>query len=783
MSARVQPNFITDIIESDLELKRVRAVVTRFPPEPNGYAHLGHTFACFLNYTLAEQYGGSFVLRMDDTNPLTERQEYVDAIRADLEWMGWRVPEVRYASDDFEVMYACAVQLIEKGLAYVDSLSPQEMAQYRGTPDKPGTPSPYRDRSVVENLDLFQRMRAGEFPDGAHVLRAKIDLTSSNMKLRDPGLYRILHAVHYRQGEAWSIYPLYDYAQSLNDAINGVTHSLCSLEFVDNRAIYDWLLEHISHPALRSRPHQYEFGRRSLEYTVVSKRKLRRLIEENVVSGWDDPRMPTIAAQRRRGVTPEGLRAFAGSIGVSRTNRTVDIALLEHAIRDDLNARAPRVMAVLRPVRLTITNLESPLEVKLPYYPPDVVKDAPDGRVPLPSGELVAAEQATRAVTLTRDLYIERDDISTNPPPGYKRLTKNGRVRLRGAGVVECQEIVTNEMGNVLEARCVLLPEPAKAGGVIHWVSATHGVPFEARLYDRLFRVPNPEREAKELEEDDEDGGEERDFLEFLNPKSLEVTRGFIEPSVLNDPKDARYQFERNGYFWQDPVDSSPNALVFNQIIALKDPWAAQTSSTENKVPKSQPKKSVPYDTKNINTVVNSDADALKESMLFSEYRYLSVDNMFALSKRSDYAQYFRDVVTSPDAVWQDAAATFILNGFANASEIAAIEPYDFADFIQFAKSKNASGSLIKSAIRQALDSDKTPRAVLEDLIVTQISDDSTLGPIVAEIIAANPDKLEAYRGGRTGLLGFFVGEVMKRTKGAGNPGVVQTLVKAALER
>jgi glutaminyl-tRNA synthetase len=382
----VQPNFITEVIENDLEHKRVAGIVTRFPPEPNGYPHLGHTFACFLNYSLAQQYGGEWVLRMDDTNPLTERQEYVDAIVADLAWMGWSTPQVRYASDDFEVMHSCAVQLIEKGLAYVDSVSPIEMARNRGTVDKPGTPSAYRNRSVAENLELFASMRAGAFPDGAHLLRAKIDLANPNMKLRDPGLYRIMRATHYRQGDAWCIYPLYDFAQALNDATNGVTHSLCSLEFVDNRAIYDWLPDNLSHPALKSRPHQYEFGRRSLEYTVVSKRKLRKLLEAGFVAGWDDPRMPTIAAQRRRGVTPDAIRAFAAGIGVSRTNRTVDLGALEFAIRDDLNHRAPRVMGVLRPLKVVLTNLESEREIMIPYFPQDVVKDALDGFVPLPSG-------------------------------------------------------------------------------------------------------------------------------------------------------------------------------------------------------------------------------------------------------------------------------------------------------------------------------------------------------------------------------------------------------------
>jgi glutaminyl-tRNA synthetase len=575
----VAPNFITEIIEADLNSGKVPEVVTRFPPEPNGYAHLGHTFACNLNFSLATDYNGRFVLRMDDTNPETEKLEYVNAIVSDLAWMGWTA-QVQYASDDFEVMYQCAVQLIEKGLAYVDSLSKDEIAALRTTADKPDRPSPYRTRSVAENLEMFAKMRSGEFANGTQVLRAKIDLSSPNMKLRDPALYRILHSEHYRQGTVWCIYPLYDYAQALNDAINGVTHSLCSLEFVDGRAIYDWLLENISHPALRSRPHQYEFGRRSLEYTVVSKRKLRALIDSGKVSGWDDPRMPTIAAQRRRGITPEAIRAFARGIGVSRTNRTVDIGALEFAVREDLNSRAPRVMAVLRPLKVVLEGLE-PQSLELPYFPPDAVSE--DGLVPLPSGQRVPPEQATRTVSISDTLYIEQDDFAENPPKGFKRLTLGGTVRLRGAGIIQCNDVVKDSSGNILELRCSALPE-GKAGGVIHWVDAVTAVPFEGRLYDRLFRVPNPEQEAKAEEEN-------VDFLSFLNPYSLEVVQGYIEPIVFEQPKEVRYQFERNGYFWQDPLDSSRERLVFNRIIGLKDNWAnAAEPKTEERKEKKEKK-------------------------------------------------------------------------------------------------------------------------------------------------------------------------------------------------
>ncbi|MEY4529316.1 MAG: hypothetical protein RLZZ156_37 [Deinococcota bacterium] len=656
MSRLVAPNFITETIEADLAAGRVKKVVTRFPPEPNGYAHLGHTFACNLNYSLAADYNGIWVLRMDDTNPETEKLEYVEAITKDLEWMGWKT-EVQFASDDFEVMYECAVQLIEKGLAYVESVSADDMAKLRGTVDKVGTPSPFRERSVTENLDLFKRMRRGEFLTGKHVLRAKIDLANPNMKLRDPPLYRIMHTEHYRQGKNWCIYPLYDYAQALNDAINGVTHSLCSLEFVDSRAIYDWILEHVQHPALKSRPYQYEFGRRSLEYTVVSKRKLKKLIESGSVAGWDDPRMPTIAAQRRRGITPEAIRAFARGIGVSRTNRTVDIGALEYAVRDDLNSRSPRVMAVLRPLKVILENLEATQTLELPYFPPDVINASPDGFVPLPNGQRVPPEQATRAVSLTREIFIESDDFLEAGTTGFKRLTLGGTVRLRGAGIIKCTNVVKSPNGEILEIHCTVLPE-GKASGVIHWVSSDTAVSFEARLYDRLFTVPNPEQEAK-LEDD-------IDFLAYLNPHSFELLHGKIEAIVLEQPADARYQFERNGYFWQDPIDSRPDALVFNRIIGLKDNWSEAAKNTEQ-----------------------------------------------------------------------------------------------------------------KSKVKK----EKEPKTEVEVLPELEISAElrASLEPSLQAIIKANPEKVAAYKNGRHGLLGFFVGEAMKSLSG-GQAQVIQTIFKQLLE-
>ncbi|HXF83325.1 MAG TPA: glutamine--tRNA ligase/YqeY domain fusion protein [bacterium] len=557
---QVAPNFITEIIDQDLAAGRYPRVVTRFPPEPNGYLHIGHAKSICLNFGLALDYGGECNLRFDDTNPETESPEYVEAAKRDVAWLGFRWSRECYASDYFEWLYACAEQLIRDGRAYVDSLSEEEIGAYRGTVGEPGRPSPYRDRTPAESLELFRRMRAGEFPAGAHVLRARIDLASPNMKLRDPVLYRIVHARHYRTGDAWCIYPLYDFAHPLSDAREGISHSLCTLEFENNRAIYDWLIE-----ALRGkcdlpeapRPHQYEFARLNLDYTVLSKRKLIRLVEGGYVRGWDDPRLPTLSGLRRRGVTPQAIRAFCGRIGVAKANSRVDIGAFEAAVRDDLNMRAPRVLAVLRPLRVVLTNYpdEGVELLEAPYWPHDVPREG------------------SRRLMFSRVLYIDRDDFMEQPPPGFHRLAPGGRVRLRHAYVIRCDAVVRDGRGDVVELRCTYDPatlraQPAggRVKGTIHWVSAAHAAPAELRLYQHLFAVPDPEAAGGEI-------------TDHLRPDSLTVVRGVVEPSVLADPPDTRYQFERLGYFWQDPVDSQPDALVFNRIITLRDSWAKAAAS------------------------------------------------------------------------------------------------------------------------------------------------------------------------------------------------------------
>jgi len=552
---RVSPNFITEVIDDDLRKGRYPKVITRFPPEPNGYLHIGHAKSICLNFGLALDYAGECNLRFDDTNPETESIEYVESMKRDVRWLGFEWTRECYASDYFEKLYECAVQLIKEGKAYVDSLSDEEISAYRGTVTEPGRPSPYRDRRVEDNLDLFGRMRRGEFPNGAHVLRAKIDLASRNMKLRDPVLYRIVHAAHYRTGDAWCIYPLYDFAHPLSDAIEGVSHSICTLEFENNRAIYDWLLENLRGNCglpHASRPYQYEFARLSLDYTVLSKRKLIRLVEGGFVHGWNDPRMPTISGLRRRGVAPEAIREFANRIGVAKANSRVDPGPFDAAVRDDLNYRAPRVLAVLRPLRIVLTNYpDGKVEhLEAPYWPHDV------------------PNQGSRSVPFSRDLYIERDDFMLQPPKGFHRLVPGGRVRLRHAYVIRCDDVVQDARGDVVELRCsydaeTLGKNPVEGApkGTIHWLSAPHAVRAEVRLYDRLFRSADPEAGDGE-------------FTQHLNPDSLAVVEGYVEPSVAHDVPDCRYQFERLGYFWQDPNDSRRDRLVFNRIITMRDSWA-----------------------------------------------------------------------------------------------------------------------------------------------------------------------------------------------------------------
>ncbi len=551
-------DFVRAKVAEDLRTGRYGGrVVTRFPPEPNGYPHIGHAKSCCLNFGIAlENEGGVCHLRFDDTNPETEDIKYVEAIKNDVRWLGFDWGDnLFHASDYFEQLYDFALTLIKRGKAYVDSLSEEEIREYRGTVTKPGRASPYRDRSVEENLDLFERMRAGEFKDGEHVLRAKIDMAHPNMLMRDPLLYRIRHASHYRRGDEWCIYPLYDFTHCLSDAIEDITHSLCTLEFENNRALYDWVLDSVGIET--PRPEQTEFARLDLDYTVLSKRRLIRLVEDGHVNGWDDPRMPTIAGLRRRGVTPEAIRSFCDMIGIDKVNSRVDIAKFEYSIRNDLNQRAPRVLCVLRPLKLVITNLpEGQVELlDASYWPRDV------------------SQEGSRQLPFSREIYIEREDFMEDPPSKYFRLAPGREVRLRHSYIIKCEEVVKHpETGEVTELRCTYDPDtlagpPAdgrKVKGTIHWLSAPHALPCQVRLYDRLFKTYDPD-EVQEGE----------DFTANLNPDSLVVLQGsLIEPSVADDPPGTRYQFERLGYFISDPLDSRPGDLVFNRTVTLRDTWA-----------------------------------------------------------------------------------------------------------------------------------------------------------------------------------------------------------------
>ena len=780
----LSPNFITEVVERDLQSGKYAQIVTRFPPEPNGYLHLGHVFASVLDFQMALDFGGRYHLRLDDTNPEGESMEYAQAIQDDLHWLGWDWGEHLYfASDYFEQYYAYAVQLIRQGDAYVDSVNGDEMRRLRGSATEPGTPSVFRDRSVDDNLELFAQMRAGEFPEGAHVLRAKIDLLNPNMKLRDPVLYRILRADHYRTDEAWCIYPMYDFQHPLQDALEGVTHSMCSLEFTDNRAIYDWLMETLE---FESRPHQYEFGRRSLEYTIVSKRKLRRLVQEGHVAGWDDPRMPTLRAQRRLGVTPEAVKAFASGMGVNRTNRTVDIAVYENTVRGDLNHRAPRVMAVLEPLRVVIGNLGETRELSVPYWPHDVIGASPDGLVALPGGERVSPELAVRSVPLGREIYIERSDFEVSPPKGFKRLTPGGRVRLRGTGIIEAERFDLGPDGQVSTVYATLQPETARASGVIHWVDAATALPAEFRLYDRLFSVANPE--GQDAAEPDEPGLEEgsaegsgqginTDFLRFLNPGSLKITQGYVERSVLSDPADTRYQFERQGYFWQDPVDSRPGRLVYGRIITLRDAWAVKGS--EKAIPKAMKQEKARADRPEPTPEVALNAE---QTAAVARLTALGVAGNEALLIANDpQLSDFLDGLQGPQAA---VVAGWAVNDLGGAIREGG-RPVSLAALSELAEllaGGSISTRIAREALTEAAGGGETPVQIIGRRGLKVVRGSAELERLIRDVMDANPGKLAEYRAGKTGLSGFFTGQVMKASGGQADPQRVAEMLGGLLK-
>ncbi|MEJ8673990.1 glutamine--tRNA ligase/YqeY domain fusion protein [Chromobacterium amazonense] len=554
-NAPVVNNFIRSIIDEDLATGRRSSVVTRFPPEPNGFAHIGHAKAICINFGLAEDYQGQCNLRMDDTNPEKESDEFVEAFKQDISWLGFKWNgEVRFASDYFDRLYDYAVELIQAGKAYVDDLSAEEMRQYRGSLTEPGKNSPYRDRTPEENLDLFTRMRNGEFPDGSKTLRLKIDMASPNINLRDPAIYRIRRVHHHRTGDKWCIYPMYDYTHCISDAIEGITHSLCSLEFEDHRPLYDWVLDNIS---IEHHPQQIEFSRLELLYALTSKRKLQALVNDGVVTGWDDPRMPTIAGMRRRGYSPAGIKLFAQRIGVSKSENIIDMAILEGAVRETLENDSPRVMAVVNPIKVTLTNYDAAVTASrsAPFHPHH-------------------PEFGERDVPIAREIWIERDDFAETPPPKWQRLTAGGEVRLRYSYVIKCDEVVRDAAGEIVELKCSIdhdtlgkNPEGRKVKGVIHWVSAEHAIQADVRWYDRLFTESRPDAVRGE-------DGEYVDFRQFLNPESLKLVPAYVEASVLQAAPETRFQFERLGYFVTDRYEHQPGVkAVFNRTVGLKDSW------------------------------------------------------------------------------------------------------------------------------------------------------------------------------------------------------------------
>lgn len=759
MQEKTSKDFLRTIVEEDIRTNKYGGkVITRFPPEPNGFPHIGHAKSICLNFGIAKDYNGVCHLRMDDTNPTTEDLMYVEAIKDNIRWLGfdWQ-DKLFFASDYFDKLYDYAVELIKMNKAYVCSLSEPEIREYRGTVTQPGKESPYKNRSIEENLELFARMKAGEFQNGEHVLRAKIDMSSPNMKMRDPLLYRIKHAHHYRTGDKWCIYPMYDFAHCLSDYIEGITHSICTLEFENNRELYDWILDELELEP--PRPYQFEFARLNLNYTVMSKRRLLELVEQKYVNGWDDPRLPTLAGIRRRGYTPESIRNFCESIGIAKANSTVDFAQLEFCIRDDLNQKVPRVLCVLKPLKVIIENYPDNEEEFLdaPYFPHDVPKEG------------------SRKLPLSKEIYIEQDDFMENPPKGYYRLAPGQEVRLRHAYIIKCEQVIKDEItGEVKELRCTYDPASKsgadtsgkKVKGTIHWVSAKHAKQAEVRIYDRLYLIENP------------DGPED------LNPDSLEkLTNCFIEPAVAEERPDVRFQFERQGYFYIDPIDSIEGKLVFNRIVPLKDSWSKEAKTNEpprehqKRQPKAAEQKKPPEP--NLEAIQMS-PEAEERLNKYSKEFSLNQEVAVILAKDDTLADFFEqviDVYNNPASV-----GNWIANELSRELKDKKINelPFNskqFAELVELIDNGTISGKIAKDIFEEMLKSGGSPKAIVESKGLIQISDISKLEPIIDSIISKNPDNVAKYKEGRTNLLGFFVGQVMKETGGKANPKLLNDII------
>jgi len=744
-------NFLRTIVEEDLKSGKYKEIVTRFPPEPNGFPHIGHAKSIFINFGIARDYHGHCNLRMDDTNPTKEDTKYVEALKDAVEWLGYDFNNnVHFTSDYFPKIYDYAIELIKMGKAYVDSLNEEEIREYRGTVTEAGKRSKYANRTIEENLDLFERMKEGEFKDGEHVLRAKIDMSAANMKMRDPLMYRIRHAHHFRAKDEWSIYPMYDFAHCLSDYIEGVSHSICTLEFENNRDIYNWVLDTLKLKA--PRPYQHEFARLGINYTVMSKRKLLELVDGGVVDGWDDPRMPTIAGYRRRGYTRESILNFCDQIGIAKANSMVDVSQLEFCIRDDLNTKVPRVLCVLDPLKVTIQNYEGTEEIDASYYPHDVPKDG------------------TRILPFSNEIYIERDDFNENPPKGYFRLTPEQAVRLRHGFIITCKEVIKDDNGNIVEIKAEYHPDSKsgsdtsgiKVKSAIQWLSAKEAKRVEIRLYDRLYSSPNPQS------------------IQDLNPNSLKVIKNaLIEPAVILNKPDERFQFERVGYFYADPVDYADETPVFNKIVGLKDSWGKKTKVTKD-IPKPQSKK-VQIDGEEV-------AMSEEEILLFNKYNVeLGLNNEVAniLARDKNLSSFYEEtlcILNSPVNL-----ANIVVGEVARelkekqVSELK-FNPKQIAELIKMVDETTISNKIAKQVFQVMLKSGENPTKIVEDKGLIQISDPSKISPIIDEIIAKNQDNVTKFKAGNIKLLGFFVGQVLKATDGKANPTVVNKLVQEKLK-
>jgi len=744
-------DFLRRIVEEDLKSGKYQEIVTRFPPEPNGFPHIGHAKSITINFGIAKDYEGHCNLRMDDTNPTTEDTQYVEALKSAVEWLGFEWDDsVRYTSDYFPKLYEYAIELIKMGKAYVDSLPEDEIREYRGTVTQAGKRSKYADRSVEENLDLLERMKNGEFKEGEHILRAKIDMSASNMKMRDPLMYRIRHAHHFRTGDAWAIYPMYDFAHCLSDYIEGVTHSICTLEFENNRDIYNWVLDTLGLEP--PRPYQHEFARLGINYTVMSKRKLLELVEGGQVSGWDDPRLPTIAGYKRRGYTPESILNFCEGIGIAKANSMVDVAQLEFAIRDDLNTKVPRVMCVMHPLKVSITNYEGYEEIEASYYPHDVPKED------------------SRKLPFSKEIYIDQSDFSQNPEKGYFRLTPEQPVRLKYAYIITCKEVIKDTNGNIVEIKAEYHPDSKsgqdtsgiKVKSAIQWVEANKAKPVEVRLYDRLFVNEAPEG------------------VEDLNPNSLKIIKtALLEPAVITEKPDERFQFEREGYFYADPVDYTDENPVFNKIVGLKE-----SSSKKKKAPQpaaKQPEKKVQIE----GDVVPMSNE---EQALFDNYtNELELNNEVAntLARDAKLSTFYAEALTelnSPVGI-----ANIVTNDVARELKQAEVSELKFtakqiAQLVKMVEDETISSKIAKQVFEEMVKSGENPTKIVEAKGLVQISDPAVILPMIDEVIAKNPENVEKFRAGNTKLLGFFVGQVLKATKGKGNPKVVNELVAKQLQ-